>query len=173
MDYVYIFGTVYNALLLKTATRAKWGWIWHKNPVWHRFWNLWAYTNKIGQKKILDFFFQFHLTTMPICSVFDAFWHVWDKYLILPWVAEVATGLFSNFNLWEKCSRGQILRLSAVYRELWLWSYMGGSFLLHTGALFSKSNNFAPTLKLVFENFLLKIRPSNFRYHLTRYTRAL
>ena len=124
-------------------------------------------------KKNFGFFFQFHLITTPVCSVFNAFWHVWDKYFILPWVAKPPTGLFIIFDLWENCSRGQNLRKIAVYREPWLWSYMGGSFLLHTGCTFLKMKHFTPTLELLFGNFLLKIRGSNSGYHLIRYTRVL
>ena len=58
------------------------------------------------QKEIWTFFLQFHLITMPICSVFDAFWYVWVKYFILPWVAEPPLGFFSTFNLWGNSSRG-------------------------------------------------------------------
>ena len=27
-----------------------------------------------------DFFSKFHPKNMPVCSVFEAFWHVWAKY---------------------------------------------------------------------------------------------
>ena len=43
---------------------------------------------------------------MPVCSVFDAFWYVWYKYFILACVGKAPTGLFSNFSLWENCSKG-------------------------------------------------------------------
>ena len=128
---------------------------------------------KFLKKKNWIFFLQFHVISMPVCSVFDAFWYVWYKYFILACVGKAPTGLFSNFSLWENCSKGLEYAKNREIPLIFALKIHGRVIFTTYKVHFFPKATFYSHFGAVFGTFILKIMPSNSRYLLTRYTRVL
>ena len=154
------------------ASTGYWGLIFALNRIQHVFWDLWACPNNISKNFFLNFFPKFHPNSMPVCSVFEAFWHVWAKYFFRLQTHSLSLELE---HLWPMGKPYQMPRIPENRRFGWILAQkIDGRFTFTTYSKHffkkaSSSSHFGAVFWALSPNF----RPWNFINHLTRYTRVV